>query len=58
MTLTAGQPNAWLQRRGANSRKLRRRKYHEKDATAASAASLRYTSMQNQTLNLEIIVSA
>jgi len=32
-------PNAWLQRRGANPRKLRRRKYHEKDAIAASAAS-------------------
>jgi hypothetical protein len=31
--------NAWLQRRGANPHKLRRRKYHEKDAIAASAAS-------------------
>ena len=32
-------PNAWLQRRGANPGKLRRRKYHRKDAIAASAAS-------------------
>ena len=32
-------PNAWLQRRGANPRKLRRSKYHGKDAIAASAAS-------------------
>jgi hypothetical protein len=32
-------PNAWLQRRGAKPRKLRRRRYHEKDAIAASAAS-------------------
>jgi len=31
--------NAWLQRRGANPHKLRRSKYHRKDATAASAAS-------------------
>src|SRR6266536_1650743 len=31
--------NAWLQRRGANPLKLRRRKYHKKDAIAASAAS-------------------
>jgi len=33
--------NAWLQRRGANSLKRCRRKYHRKDAIAASAASHR-----------------
>ncbi len=32
-------PNAGLQRRGANSRKLHRRKHLEEDAIAASAAS-------------------
>src|ERR1700687_4976601 len=31
--------NPWLQRRGGNPLKLRRRKYHKTDAIAASAAS-------------------
>src|SRR4030095_297219 len=35
---TRKQSNAWLQRRGANRRKLHRRKYDEKEAIAASAA--------------------
>jgi len=36
----AKRDNAGLQRRGANSSKLGRRKHHEEEAIAASAASL------------------